>query len=118
MSSVLQQLNLPTLAHRRKQNSLILMYQALAKKQCSHYNILIARLKPIGKTTHTVSVKSIIGLIYKYSFIPNTIVAWNALPKMAFGDKDIAPEYIERFTNYLRKKRKLSSWLGRGEVMS
>ena len=38
---------------------------------------------------------------YKHSFIPNTIVAWNALPNMAFEDSEIAPEYVERFTNYL-----------------
>ena len=41
--------------------------------------------------------------LYKHSFIPNTIVAWNALPISAFGDSEIAPEYVERFTNYLRK---------------
>ena len=40
--------------------------------------------------------------VYKYSFVPNTIRDWNALPSLAFNDLTIAPEQLERFTNYVR----------------
>ena len=53
----------------------------------------------MGKITHTVTINSIKGLMF--SIIPNMIAASNALPKMAFGDKDIAPEFVKRFTNYI-----------------
>ena len=45
------------------------------------------------------------------------MVAWNALPSMAFGDSEIALEYVERFTNYLRKM-KYKFLAMRGVVMS
>ena len=40
--------------------------------------------------------------VYKYNFVPNTIRDWNALPSLAFNDLSIAPEQLERFTNYVR----------------
>ena len=102
MSSILKQLNLPTLAQRRKQNRLILMYKALAKKAILPLKDLNCPTRT-NRQNHPHCFRQLHNRsdVYKYSFIPNTIVAWNALPKMAFGDKDIAPEYIERFTNYL-----------------
>ena len=43
--------------------------------------------------------------VYKYSFIPNTIVDWNALPSIAFKGCEIAPEQLEYFSNNIRKKK-------------
>ena len=40
--------------------------------------------------------------VYKYSFVPNTTRDWNVLPSLAFNDLAIAPEQLERFTNYVR----------------
>ena len=40
---------------------------------------------------------------YKYSFVRNTILDWNGLPKTTFDNCKIAPEQLEGFSNYVRK---------------
>lgn len=104
MTSILNQLKLPPLAIRRKQNRLILMYKALAGKAALPLQDLHHPTR-LNRNKHPYCFRQLHNRsdLYKHSFIPNTIVAWNALPISAFGDSEIAPEYVERFTNYLRK---------------
>ena len=103
MTSILNQLKLPPLAIRRKQNRLILMYKALAGKAALPLQDLHPTRLNRNKHPHCFRQLHNRSDLYKLSFIPNTIVAWNALPSIIFGDSEIAPEYVERLTNYLRK---------------
>ena len=80
MTEILNQLKLPPLAIRRKQNRLILMYKALAGKaalplQDLHHPTRLNR----NKHPHCFRQLHNRSDLYKHSFIPNTIVAWNAL---------------------------------------
>lgn len=103
MSSILTDLKLPKLSLRRKQNRVILMYKALVGKatiplQDFHHPYRINR----HKHPHTFRQLQNRSEVYKNSFIPSTIVAWNALPTEAFGDQGITSEHVERFTNFIR----------------
>ena len=111
MANILRQLKLSILKIRRKQNRLILMYKALAEITYIPRNDLH---KPT-RHNHPHSFRQLHTRsdVYKYSFVPNTIRDWNALPSLAFNDLTIAPEQLERFTNYVRNTNFLylaSAW--------
>ena len=103
MTNILSQLKLSSLKSRRKQNRLILMYKALAEITSIPRNDLHKPTRS-NRHNHPHSFRQLHTRsdVYKYSFVPNTIRDWNALPSLAFNDLTIAPEQLERFTNYVR----------------
>ena len=42
--------------------------------------------------------------VYKYIYIPHTIVDWNALANNVFYGCKVAPEQLEHYSNNVRKK--------------
>ena len=71
------------------------MYKALVGKaiiplQDFHHPYRINR----HKHPHTFRQLQNRSEVYKNSFIPSTIVAWNALPTEAFGDQGITSEHV------------------------
>ena len=104
MTNILSRLQLTPLKSRRKQNSLILMYKALAKATVIPSNDIHKPTRPTRqKHPHMFLQLHTRSDVYKYSFIPNTIVDWNALPNNIFNGCEIAPEQLEHFSNNIRK---------------
>ena len=56
--------------------------------------------------------------VYKSSFLPATIVDWNALSSQAISSHDITPDHVDCFTRYVRNKVFQGTWRVRGKGMS
>ena len=104
MTNILNDLKLTSLRSRRKQNRLILMFKALSETTVLPLNDLHKPNRHNRQNhPHTFQQLHTRTDTYKYSFVPNTILDWNGLPKTTFDNYKIAPEQLEGFSNYVRK---------------
>ena len=103
MTSILKDLDLPTLADRRKQNRIILFSKGVLGKA----NIPMDRLRqPIRKTRgmhnlHFCQLHSRSNC-YKFSFFPNTIKDWNNLPATLIDSLDSHKDPVHYITSFIR----------------
>ena len=105
MTNILSKLQLASLESRRKQNRLILMYKSLAKTTVMPSDDIHKSTRPTRqKHPHIFQHLHTRSDMYKYNFIPNTIVDLNVLSSIAFKGCDIAPKQLESFSNNIRKK--------------
>ena len=105
VTRMIDELKVPRLISRRRQNRLILMYKALSQKAVVDIHDLRPPIR-MPRHSHTNHFRHLQCRTeaYKASFTPNTIRDWNALPASAFENRDITPEQVESFTNYVRSK--------------
>ena len=105
MTSILEQLGLESLHKRHKGSKLILLFKSLKgrasipcddlqhPKRLSRNQHLMAFQVPYARTD-----------IYKYSFFPDTIRYWNALPASIISSADSSEDPVARFTSLVRSR--------------
>ncbi|KAJ8042811.1 hypothetical protein HOLleu_09668 [Holothuria leucospilota] len=103
MTSVLKDLDLPSLSERRRQNRLILFTKGVFGK---------AQI-PVGRLRHpTRKIRGMHNLhfchlytrtnCYKYSFLPNTVKDWNSLPASLVENSVHHKDPVQFITNSIR----------------
>ena len=103
MTSILKDLDLPTLADRRKQNRIILFSKGVLGKA----NIPMDRLRhPIRKTRgmHNLHFCQLYSWsnCYKINFFPNTLKDWNNLPATLIDGLDGHKDPVHYITSFIR----------------
>ena len=105
MTSSLEQLGWESLHKRRKGSKLILLFKGLKGRasircndlqppnRCSRNQHPMAFQVPYARTD-----------IYKYSFFPNTIRDWNALPESIVYSAESSEYPVARFTSLVRSR--------------
>ncbi|KAJ8034353.1 hypothetical protein HOLleu_21149 [Holothuria leucospilota] len=103
MTSILKDLDLPTLADRRKQNRLILFSKGFFGKA----NIPMDKIShPTRKTRgmHNLHFCQLYSRsnCYKFSFLPSTLKDWNNLPAALIDGLDSHRDPAQYITNFIR----------------
>ncbi|KAJ8032783.1 hypothetical protein HOLleu_22833 [Holothuria leucospilota] len=103
MTVILKDLDLPTLAERRKQNRLILFSKGFFGKA----NIPMDRLRHPTRTTRGMHNLHFCQLYsrsncYKFSFFPKTLKDWNNLPADLIDGLDGHLDPVHYLTNFIR----------------
>lgn len=104
MTSILKSLELPTLQSRRKHSRLTLFYKGLNGKA----TIPVHKLPQKGRKSrhgheHQFRVVSTKTDSYKFSFIPRTIVDWNAIAISVLSACENATNKITTFKTQIKK---------------
>ena len=105
MASILEQLRWESLHKRRKRSELILLFKGLkgrASIPCDDLQLLNRR----SRNQHPVAfqVRYARTDIYKYSFFPDTIMDWNALPAGIISSAESSEDPVARFTSLVRSR--------------
>ena len=103
MTSILKDLDLPTLTERRRQNRLILFTKGFFGKA----RIPMDRLRhPIRRTRgmHNLHLCHMYSRTncYKFSFLPNTVIDWNSLPADLIDSTQGHKDPVQLITSFVR----------------
>ena len=104
-TSILEQLGWESLHKRRKVSKLILLFKGLKGRA----SIPCDDLQPPNRhdrNQHPVAFQVSYARtdIYKYSFFPDTIRDWNALPAAIISSAESSEDPVARFTSLVRSR--------------
>ena len=105
MTSILEQLGWESLHKRRKGSKLILLVKDLKGR----VSISCDNLQPQNRRSrnqHPMAFQMPYARtdIYKYSFCPDTIRDWNALPAAIISSAESSEDPVARFTSLVRSR--------------
>ena len=105
MTSILEQLGWESLHKRRKGSSLILLFKGLKGRA----SIPCDDLQPPNRRSrnqHPMAFQVSYARtdIYKYSFFPDTIRDWNALPAAIISSAESSEDPVARFTSLVKSR--------------
>ena len=105
MTSILEQLGWESLHKRRKGSKLILLFKGLKGRA----SIPCDDLQPPNRRSRNqhpmaIQVPNARTDIYKYSFFPDTIRNWNALPAAIISSAESSEDTVARFTSLVRSR--------------
>ena len=105
MTSILEQLGWKSLHMRRKGSKLVLLFKGLKGRASIPCNDLQPPNRR-SKNQHpmTFQVPYARTDIYKYSFFPDTIRDWNALPESIISPAESSEDPAARFTSLVRSR--------------
>ena len=105
MTSILEQLGWESLHKRRKGSKLILLFKGLKGRASIPCDDL---QPPNGRSRNqhpmALQVPYTRTDIYKYSFFPDTIRDWNALPAAVISSAQSSEDPVARFTSLVRSR--------------
>ena len=103
MTRIYEELKLPPLAERRKNNRLILLFKGLNNRASIPIEIL-SRPTRYTKNMHQEHLNRIYARtdILKYSFLPKTITDWNSLPPDIFSKVQSAQDPVTTFSKIIK----------------
>ena len=105
LTSILDQLGMESLHKRRKGSKLILLFKGLKGRVLIHCDDLQPP-KKCSRNLHPMAFQVPYARtdIYKYSFFPDTIRDWNALPASIISSAESSEDPVVRFTSLVRSK--------------
>ena len=103
MTDILGQLKWESLEKRRKDNKLLLLYKGLKGKARIPTDDLLPKTRH-GRNQHSLvfQIPSASKEVYKYSFFPQTIRAWNDLPESLISSSELSDDSVSKFTFLVR----------------
>ena len=118
MTSILEQLRWGSLHKKRKGSKLVSLFKGLKGKA----SIPCDDLQPPNRRSrkqHPMPFEVTYAKtnIYKYSFFPDTIRDWNALPASIISSAESSEDPVARFTSLVRSRVVFASF-GPGELRS
>ena len=105
MTSILEQLGWESLHKRRKGSKLILLFRGLKGRASIPCDDLQSPNRR-SRNYHPMAFQEPYARtdIYKYSFFPNTIRDWNALPAAIISSAESSEDPVARFTSLVRSR--------------
>ena len=105
MTDVLGQLKWESLKKRRKDNSLILLYNGLKGKARINTDDLIPKNRR-GRNQHSLAFQfpSASKNVYKYSFFPKTIRVCNDPIESLISSSELSDDSVSKFTSLVRAR--------------
>ena len=105
MIGILGQLKWESLKKRRKECRLILLYKGLKGKARIPTDDLIPKARrDRNQHSSAFQVPSASKGVYKYSFFPQTIRDWNALPESLISSSELSDDSVSKFTPLVRAR--------------
>ena len=101
MTSILEQLGWESLHKKHKGSKLVLLFKGLKGRA----SIPCDDLQPPNRRSrnqHPMAFQVPYADIYKYSFFPDTIRNWNALPAAIISSAESSENLVARFTSLVR----------------
>ena len=105
MTSILEQLGWESLHEKRKGSKLVLLFKGLKGRASIPSNDLQPPNRR-SRNQHPMAFQVSYSRtdIHKYSFFPDTIRDWNALPESIISSAECSEDPVSRFTSLVRSR--------------